>query len=172
MYCQRVISLYTEWRRAWSYIPIPRLHSLKPSKTFTRSHRQDNIISRSASESLIAVLCGLLTLNIYALLPLLNSIPPLFDLLVSAPLYVLSLQGLISLAATRLFYIATRCRFRFECRKTLVLLLLYAVFPVPRLAIWVLDTVVPSICVRKGFCKVCRVDACWRGIEILTAMYK
>ncbi|GIC87645.1 uncharacterized protein Aud_004032 [Aspergillus udagawae] len=111
------------------------------------------MISQPASESLIAVLCGLLTLNIYALLPLLISIPPLFDFLVSAPLYVLSLQGLISLAAIRLFYIATRRPFRLDCRKTLVLLLLYAVFPVPRLAIWVLDTVVPSICVRKGFCK-------------------
>ncbi|KAF4241827.1 hypothetical protein CNMCM8980_002351 [Aspergillus fumigatiaffinis] len=106
--------------------------------------------SQSTSNSLIAALCGLLTLNIYTLLPLFISIPPSLDLRL-ATLYVLALQGLISLAVVRLFYIATRRAFRLRCRRTLVLMLLYAVFPVPRLAIWVLDSVVPGICVRKGF---------------------
>lgn len=112
--------------------------------------------SQSTSDSLIAALCGLLTLNIYTLLPLFISIPPSLDLRVST-LYVLALQGLISLAVIRLFYIATRRPFRLRCRKTLILMLLYAVFPVPRVAIWVLDTVAPGVCVRKGFCKVCCV---------------
>ncbi|KAF4155898.1 hypothetical protein CNMCM8927_001623 [Aspergillus lentulus] len=101
--------------------------------------------SQSTSDSLIAALCGLLTLNIYSLLPLFISIPPSLDLRVST-LYVLALQGLISLAVIRLFYIATRRPFRLRCRKTLILMLLYAVFPVPRVAIWVLDTVVPGVC--------------------------
>jgi membrane-bound metal-dependent hydrolase YbcI (DUF457 family) len=114
---------------------------------------------QSTSNSLVAALCGLLTLNIYTLLPLFISIPPFLDLRL-ATLYVLALQGLISLVVVRLFYIATRRPFRLRCRRTLVLMLLYAVFPVPRLAIWVLDSVVPGICVRKGFCKVCCGDVC------------
>ncbi|GIJ92301.1 hypothetical protein Asppvi_011280 [Aspergillus pseudoviridinutans] len=72
--------------------------------------------SQSASEFVIAILCGLLTLNIYNLLPIFILIPPFLDLLVSAPLYVLTLQGLISLAVIRLFYIATRRPFRLNCR--------------------------------------------------------
>ncbi|GFF90553.1 hypothetical protein IFM47457_08527 [Aspergillus lentulus] len=79
--------------------------------------------SQSTSISLIATLCGLLTLNIYTLLPFFISIPPSLDLRLST-LYVLALQGLISLAVIRLFYIATRCPFRLRCRKTLILMLL------------------------------------------------
>ncbi|KAF7178343.1 hypothetical protein CNMCM7691_007033 [Aspergillus felis] len=112
--------------------------------------------SQSASEFVIAILCGLLTLNVYNLLPLFSFVPPFRDLLVSEPLYVLTIQGLISLVAIRLFYITTRRPFRLNCRRTLVLMLLYAVFPVPRLAVWVYDTVVPSICVWKGFCQLNR----------------
>lgn len=115
--------------------------------------------SQSPSDPLIAALCGLLTLNIYTLLALLLSIPPFLDLRLST-LYFLALQGLISLVVVRLFYIATCRPFQLRCRTTLALMLLYAVFPVPRVALWVFDTVVPGLCVRKGFFQVCRGDAC------------
>jgi hypothetical protein len=108
--------------------------------------------STSTSEVIIALLCALLTLNIYTLSPLFISIPPFLDQ--SAALYLLCLQGLLSLGVIRLFYIATRQPFQLNCPKTLVLLLLYAVFPTPRTAVWVLNTLVPGLCERKGFCKV------------------
>ncbi|PKX94970.1 uncharacterized protein P174DRAFT_439636 [Aspergillus novofumigatus IBT 16806] len=51
--------------------------------------------SQFTSNSLIALLCGLLTLNIYTLLPLFIFVRPFRDLRVSI-LYVLAIQGLKS----------------------------------------------------------------------------
>ncbi|GIK05941.1 hypothetical protein Aspvir_010056 [Aspergillus viridinutans] len=91
-----------------------------------------NMTSQSASESLIAILCGLLTLNIYTLLPLFISIPPFLDLRVCHPPVLYRYAPPLP------------AQLQEDSRPDA---------PVPRLAIWVLDTVVPSICVRKGFCK-------------------
>lgn len=101
------------------------------------------------SEYITAFLCGLLTFNISLLIVTLTTIPAILDNPFLGPLYALCLQLVVASFAVRLFYQATNQTFRLKDKKTIVLVLVYGVFPLPIMVVKVAGGLLPVMCGRR-----------------------
>lgn len=97
------------------------------------------------SEYITAFLCGLLAFNIL-LIATLTTIPAILDSPLLGPLYALCLQLVVAVFAIRLFYQATNQTFRLRNKKTIVLVLVYGVFPLPIMVVKVAGGLLPMMC--------------------------
>ena len=97
-------------------------------------------------ELIVALLNGLLALNIYVFIANFTSIPKALDNPFLAPLYLLSLQLLVALFAAWLFYQVTNETFQFQRTKTILLMLVYGVFPLPIMVVWVCNRLTQRMC--------------------------
>ena len=97
-------------------------------------------------ELIVALLNGLLALNIHVLIAKSTSIPKALDNPFLAPLYLLSLQLLVAYFAAWLFYRVTDQTFQFQRTKTILLMLVYGVFPLPIMVVWVCNRLTQTMC--------------------------
>ena len=97
-------------------------------------------------ELIVALLNGLLALNIHVLIAKSTSIPKALDNPFLAPLYLLSLQLLVALFAAWLFYQVTNETFQFQRTKTILLMLVYGVFPLPVMVVWICYRLTQMMC--------------------------
>ena len=95
---------------------------------------------------IVALLNGLLALNIHVLIANFTSIPKVLDNPFLAPLYLLSLQLLVAVFAVWLFCQVTNQTFQFQRTKTILLMLAYGVFPLPIMVVWVCNRLTQMMC--------------------------
>lgn len=98
------------------------------------------------SEYITAFLCGLLVFNILLLIATFATIPAILDSPLLGPLYALCLQLVVAIFAVRLFYQATNQMFELRNKKTIVLILVYGVFPLPIMVIKVTGGLLSMVC--------------------------
>lgn len=101
------------------------------------------------SDYITTFLCGLLAFNILLLIATLTTIPAILDSPLLGPLYALCLQIVVAVFAVRLFYQVTNQTFRLRNKKTIVLVLVYGVFPLPIMVVKVAGGLLPMMCGRR-----------------------
>ena len=93
-----------------------------------------------------------MALNIHVLIAKSTSIPKALDNPFLAPLYLLSLQLLVAFFffffffAAWLFYRVTNQTFQFQRTKTILLMLVYGVFPLPIMVVWICNRLTQMMC--------------------------
>ena len=87
-----------------------------------------------------------MALNIHVLIAKSTSIPKALDNPFLTPLYLLSLQLLVAYFAAWLFYRVTNQTFQFQRTKTILLMLVYGVFPLPIMVVWICNRLTQMMC--------------------------
>ena len=92
-----------------------------------------------------------MALNIHVLIAKSTSIPKALDNPFLTPLYLLSLQLLVAFFfffffAAWLFYRVTNQTFQFQRTKTILLMLVYGVFPLPIMVVWICNRLTQMMC--------------------------
>lgn len=107
------------------------------------------------ADCITTLLGGLLAFNLHVLIVILTAIPKVVEDALLGPVYVLSLQLLVAALVVQLFHrVAGPSRpFRFRCTKSLSLIIVYGVFPLPILVSGFFEKLLPIMC--RSHCRSC-----------------